>query len=88
MFAESLSVFGIFALITPVFLFIMLLPAFLELKKPQDSGPRRIMENVSTIAYRLMALASLSNIEAEQQIYSKPPLILSSVLSFLPKIED
>jgi hypothetical protein len=34
---------------TPLLLFFMLLPSFLELKKPKDAGPRLIMPDASKV---------------------------------------
>ncbi|MCW4011180.1 MAG: hypothetical protein NWF05_11295 [Candidatus Bathyarchaeota archaeon] len=47
MSANVPSVLALSMLVTPTLLLVMLLPAYMELKKPKDAGPRRIMPSVS-----------------------------------------
>ena len=64
------------------FILIMLLPAFLELKKPRDAGPRTIMNNI-------IAIPQLPTImEAEKPILD-PTLYqeIAEVLVVLPNLE-
>ena len=68
------------------FIFIMLLPAILELKKPKDAGPRKIMEDAD-IPRSLTQLAMLERtggkIELDQTALKK----LADVISVLPNLE-
>jgi hypothetical protein len=71
------------------FIFIMFLPALLELKKPRDAGPRIIMDDV-IIAQRFRAreIIPLANIEKEkfgldQTIVKR----ITDIVSFLPNLE-
>jgi len=64
------------------FILIMLLPAFLELKKPRDAGPRTIMNNI-------IAIPQLPTImEAEKPILD-PTLCqkIAEILVALPNLE-
>ena len=51
---------------TPILIFIMLLPVFMELKKPKDAGPRMIMDNVSEVPLRRIRVVPIVNIEEIQ----------------------
>jgi hypothetical protein len=68
------------------FIFIMLLPAILELKKPKDAGPRKIMEDAD-IPRSLTQLAMLERtggkIELDQTALKK----LADIISVLPNLE-
>jgi len=71
------------------FIFIMFLPALLELKKPRDAGRRIIMDDV-IIAQRFRAreIFPLANIEKEkfgldQTIVKR----ITDIVSFLPNLE-
>jgi hypothetical protein len=68
-----------------IFILIMFLPAFLELRRPNDSGPRRIGENAAPDRHK-MQLASLERTEryeVDQAVLKK----VASILSVLPNLE-
>jgi len=44
-----------------VFILLMFLPAMLELKKPRDAGPRRILDEL--VGWRSLEASSLENAE-------------------------
>lgn len=49
------------------FIFIMLLPALLELKRPRDAGPRKIMADVIiTQCFQARGTIPLASIEEEK----------------------
>ena len=79
-----MSIFGV-----STFIFIMFLPALLELKKPRDAEPRITMDDV-IIAQRFRAreIIPLANIEKEkfgldQTIVKR----ITDIVSFLPNLE-
>ena len=72
----------------PAILFLMmLLPSFLELKRPRDAGPRMIMEDIAgvtqTVRFEISFISSLE--EEESQVKLAPQLV--GVLSVFPNID-
>jgi len=65
-----------------VFIFVMLLPAFLELKKPRDAGPRTIMNNIIAIP-QLPTIMEDGKPILDQALYQK----LAEILVVLPNLE-
>ena len=67
------------------FILVMFLPAFIELRKPKDAGPRRIEENVVSRKYavQLAAIERSEEFEADLVIMKK----VASILSVLPNLE-
>ena len=64
------------------FILIMLLPAFLELKKPRDAGPRTIMNNIILIP-QLPVIMEDEKIVLDQALRQK----VASIIAFLPNLE-
>jgi len=68
------------------FLFIMLLPSLIELKKPKDAGPKMIMDYMFNIQPKTQDILMI-DMEEEQgfdQIFIKKVV---DIISFLPNIE-
>jgi len=65
-----------------IFILIMLLPAFLELKKPKDAGPRTIMNNIIAIP-QLPTIMEDEKIVLDQALRQK----IASIIAFLPNLE-
>jgi hypothetical protein len=63
------------------FILIMFLPALLELKKPKDAGPRRIMEEV--VVYQHSERIDSMEVEFDRNIVRK----VSEIISVLPNLE-
>lgn len=70
-------IFGVLA-----FIFLMFLPAFLELKKPRDAGPRTIMNNIIAIP-QLPTIMEDEKPIIDQALYQK----LAEILVVLPNLE-
>lgn len=64
------------------FILIMLLPAFLELKKPRDAGPRTIMNNIILIP-QFSVIMEDEKIVLDQALRQK----IASIIAFLPNLE-
>lgn len=64
------------------FILIMLLPAFLELKKPRDAGPRTIMNNIILIP-QFSVIMEDEKIVLDQALRQK----VASIIAFLPNLE-
>lgn len=69
-----------------IFIFLMLLPAIIELKKPKDAGPRVITEDFSLT--RWIEGDILLNIEDEHMFDQNAVQNVAEVLQFLPNLED
>jgi hypothetical protein len=67
------------------FILVMFLPAFLELRKPKDAGPRRIERNVVSSKYQVQ----LASIEGTEENEADLALIkrIVNILSVLPNLE-
>ncbi|MGB9842007.1 MAG: hypothetical protein ACPLKZ_04690 [Candidatus Bathyarchaeales archaeon] len=77
----------LFSMTLPLLIFITLLPAFLELKKPKDKGPRVIMETAPTRMTFFIYSLPLEDIEKGQKF--DVPLIhtIAHVLEALPNLD-
>ena len=79
------SILAVTLLGTPILLVIMFLPAILELKKPRDAGPRRIMSDFSQVLPASAPKISLLDLEEHHDldITLKPfvKVILGNLLS-------
>jgi hypothetical protein len=69
-----------------VFILVMFLPALFELRNPEDSGPRKIMDGASE-ALSQMKISSLERGE-ETQVDRALVKKIASVLSVLPDLES
>ena len=81
------SITAILIMGIPVFILVMFLPAILELKKPKDEDPRRIMDDISEVQIQIMRMTHIVNIESEQRFDSGiiPPL--AKIMDVLPNLE-
>jgi len=68
-----------------MFILVMFLPAFLELRKPKDAGPRRIEGNVVSSKYQVQ-LASIERTEENEADLALIKRIVN-ILSVLPNLE-
>jgi len=69
------------------FIFVMLLPALLELKRPRDAGPRRIITEPSISHLTLKGSLSISNIEEDTKINKALVKRLATIITVLPNLE-
>lgn len=82
----SLTIF-VLVVVPPLLFLVMLLPAFLELKKPQDAGPRRIMENVPVVVPRFTLVPLIGSMEESQEFDVGLVQSFAHVLSVLPSLD-
>ena len=68
--------------------FLLFLPALVELKRPQDGGPRIIEENMPDFLFRQPELIGILNVEEEQKLDSVFVKSLTKIIGFLPNLED
>lgn len=72
---------------TPLLILIMFLPALLELRKPKDSGPRRIMEKVPELRVDPHLFVAIANIEEETKFERSLLSRLTKIVEVLPSLE-
>jgi hypothetical protein len=76
------------ALLAPSLLLIMFLPAMLELSKPKDMGPRRIMPDFGiSNPVSSIKLDFLVDLEEHQELNVSVKPFLEVVLGALPTLE-
>ena len=69
------------------FIFIMFLPALLELKKHKDAGPRLIMNDAPIMQTKMRETVLIVNVEEEHgfdQVLAKK---MADVMAVLPNLE-
>jgi len=81
------SIIIILIVATPILIFIMFLPALLELKKPKDRGPRMIMGSIPEVNMCIMHVIPITNIEDEQKFDSSLIQTMAKILEVLPTLE-
>ncbi len=83
------SVLALAVLGTPILLLFMLLPTLLELRKPQDAGPRRIMYSFSQVLPTpTMEINSLQDIEGHNELDITLKPFINVIFSVLPSLGD
>jgi hypothetical protein len=72
---------------TPIFILTMFLPAFIELKKPKDAGPRMINGGIPEVNMSIVHFIPIANMETEQKF--DRPLIqtMAKIIAVLPSLE-
>lgn len=84
---QGLTSFGMLVFGVSVFIFIMLLPALLELKKPKDAGPRIITDDAvlpKSLSRMVMLEAPEEKTDLNKAIMSK----LADIIAVLPSLEE
>jgi hypothetical protein len=69
------------------FIFIMFLPALLELKKPRDAGPRLIMDT-SLVTGSQERMKTLTKMEDDARIDRNLAKKLADIIAVLPNLES
>jgi len=81
------SIIIILIVATPILILIMFLPAFLELKKPKDRGPRMIMGSIPEVKTRTVHVIHVANIEKEQKFDISLIRTMAKIIEVLPNLE-
>jgi hypothetical protein len=87
MITDLTSVIALLALGTPLLILIMFLPAFLELKRPKDGGPRIIMDGIPEGRMGFLGFIQFVDIEEEQKFDNSLIRTLAKINDFLPSLE-
>jgi hypothetical protein len=83
----NLTVIIIILVTTPMLILLMFLPAFIELKKPKDRGPRLITTGISEVNLFMANFSPLANIENEQRYDGSLNQTIAKVIAVLPSLE-
>ena len=83
----NLTAIIIIIITTPILVLIMFLPAFIELKKPKDGGPRMITAEIPEVNMCIMHFIPLANIENEQKFDRSLIQKMAKVIAVLPSLE-
>ncbi len=88
MIAEAPLVLVVLFLGSAVLFLLMLLPSFLELKKPKDAGPRMIMDDAAGLTAQTMRfeINFISSLE-EKDSSAKLKPTLADILGVLQNID-
>jgi hypothetical protein len=65
----------------------MLLPAFYELKKPKDAGPRRFMNEMPILTPKIAKTMLIANMEEDYRFGQQPLHKMLDIISVLPNLE-
>jgi hypothetical protein len=77
----------IILVVTPALILITFLPAFIELKKPKDGGPRRIVAELPKGHLFITHFSSVANIEDEQTFDRSLIQAMTKIIAVLPSLE-
>ena len=83
----NLTAVIIIILTTPILILITFLPAFIELKKPKDGGPRRITAEIPEGNLCITQFIPIVNIEDEQNFDSSLIQKMAKSVEILPSLE-
>lgn len=68
-------------------IFLLFLPAILELKKPSDCGPRMIEEDLPVLLFRSARIVRIVNIEKEEELDGSIFRSMARIIEALPNLE-
>lgn len=71
----------------PILIFIMFLPAILEIKKPKDGGPRMIMDNIPQVKMPMTHAIRIADIEEKQKFDISLIQKIAKFIQVLPNLE-
>lgn len=69
------------------FIFITLLPALLELKRPKDAGPRLIMNDVPVLPPQMRESILIVNVEEDYRFDQTLVKKIADIIAVLPNLE-
>jgi len=83
----NLSAIIVIITATLALIIIMFLPAFLELKRPKDAGPRMIMGGIPELKVHMTRFIQITNMEDEQRFDSSLIQTMAKIIAVLPSLE-
>ena len=87
MISNLTPIIAVLTFAIPVLIFILLLPAIHELKKPKHEDPRITMGDTPEMQFQITHITPLVNIEDEQKFDSPITDQLANVMAVLPNLE-
>jgi len=69
------------------FIFVMLLPALLELKKPKDAGPSLLMYDVPVLQPQMRESILIVNVEEDHRFDQTLVKKIADIIAVLPNLE-
>ncbi len=72
---------------TLALILITFLPAFVELKKPKDGGPRMITTEFPKVNLCMMRFIPITNMEEEQKFDRSLIQTMATIIAVLPSLE-
>jgi len=69
------------------FIFITLLPALLELKRPKDAGPRLIINDVPVLQPQMRESILIVNVEEDHRFDQTLVKKIADIIAVLPNLE-
>jgi hypothetical protein len=84
------AIIALFIVAMPILIFIMFLPALVELKRPKDSGPRIIMDKIPEVkgqTTHIISLQNIFNVEEELRLDHSIVQKISKIIEVLPNLE-
>jgi len=85
--SPTLTTFIMLVFGVSTFIFIMFLPALLELKKHKDAGPRLIMNDAPVMQPKMRETVLIVNVEEEHGFDQMLGRKMADVMAVLPNIE-
>jgi len=73
--------------VTPALVLLTFLPAFIELKKPKDRGPRMITAEIPDANVSIRHFIPLANIEDEQKFDNSLIQAMAKTIAVIPSLE-
>jgi hypothetical protein len=83
----NLTAIILIVITTPLLIIITFLPAFIELKKPKDGGPRKITVEIPKVSVHMKHFVLITNIEDEQKFDSSLIKAMAKAIAILPSLE-
>jgi hypothetical protein len=81
------TIIAILIVATPIFILTLFLPAFIELKKPKDAGPRMINGGFPEVNIGIVHFIPIANMEAEQKFDNSLIQTMAKIIAVLPSLE-
>ena len=87
MLLNLVSVIALVLLVIFVPVFLLFLPAIVELIKPKDSGPRMIEENAFDVLFRPNGVVRIVKIDEDQRLDSLIVGSMTRIIEVFPNLE-
>lgn len=83
----TLTTFILLVLGVAASVILMLLPAFYEIKKPKDAGPRSFMNEIYVLQAKMVKTMLIVNMEEDSKLSQPPIHKILDIIAVLPNLE-